>query len=109
VTLHGEPLGRLLAKAETLSWDSTMYVVGAAPWGLDSLACTYLDPDGDEPDEVVLSTGDIAKRVLQTDQVQQIVENLREQVSPASEENLVEALNFYYARDAFIDWLKRGG
>jgi len=41
--------------------------------------------------------------LLNTDQIEDVIDNLKQQKAQPSEQELLEAIIFYYERDAFID------
>lgn len=63
-----------------------------------------VDRYADEPPDPEIAVRNGLGRALQVAQVQDIVDNARQQRPRASDGELVEAFLFYYDRDAFIDF-----
>ena len=90
---------------ETLPWDQALYLGGTPPWDACS-PCAVLDPDEyDGPEERLLSGGEHEFHyALSIATVQDIVANAKAQKPDVDLRGLIEALNYYYKNDAFIEF-----
>ena len=101
-------LGEVLSVADRLPLDADLFMPFDEVWKSETrCAVEVVDRYADEPviPDVALQSG--LERVLQVAQVQDIVDNARQQMPGASVKELVEAFLFYYDRDAFIDFSKK--
>lgn len=81
------------------------YIFFTAPPASDGDRCMVADEDefgADEGVPLVASSRAFAQGLL-VDDVQQVIENLRQQDPTASREVLMRAIAYYFDRDAFID------
>jgi hypothetical protein len=101
-------LGEVLSAADRLPLDADLFLPFDEVWGPDTrCAVASVDRYADEPVLPDLAARNGLGRALQVAQVQDIVDNARQQLPRAKSEDLVEAFLFYYDRDAFIDFSRR--
>jgi hypothetical protein len=96
-------LGRLLAELDARTRGRALYMQDLAPWTEQSLGAV-LERDIYSDELPPLAVSHRLYRVLSASDVMQVVQNARSQKSTVSETELVAALNFYFANDAFIDF-----
>jgi hypothetical protein len=98
-------LGEVLLTADQLQLDADLFLPFDEEWGPDTrCAVETVDPYADEPEVPELAARHGLGRTLQAAQVQDIVDNARQQKPEASMAELIAAFLFYYDRDAFIDY-----
>jgi len=89
---------------DALPWDHALFLPKEKPWD-ENAPCLILDPnDSEQPED----DPETAKQfglsyALGVQDVQDVVENAREQSPVVNTRELINALNFYYANDAFIE------
>ena len=94
----------VLLNVEEFEWSDALFVVKDEEWVLNS-KCAVLDPDDVEDDadeEPRFAIDNNLKYVLNMQEVRGIVMNAYEQKSNCTENDLFEALLYYYNNDAFI-------
>lgn len=98
-------LGKALSATTQLPLDADLFLPFDEVWGPDT-RCTVepLDRYAYEPAVPEVAARNGFGRVLQVAQLQDIVDNARQQRPVASAAELVEAFLFFYDRDAFIDF-----
>jgi hypothetical protein len=97
VTLH-----EALILADSLPTSSALFLPGDEEWSLDT-PCAILEVDPYDGSDVPLFAREHGLAyALSADQVQDVVDNAREQVATPTPEQVLAALRFYYDRDAFI-------
>lgn len=98
-------LGEVLQNPEQHSWKLALYVEPKEQWDAHTRAAV-LDPneteDPDEEPEFAKQNG--LRYALEIGAVKEIVDNAREQRPSATVDELLAAFNYYYDRDAFIDF-----
>lgn len=100
-------LGKVLSIADQLPLDADLFLPFDEVWEPNTrCAVERMDRYAEEPAVPEVATRNGLGRALQIAQVQDIVDNARQQRASASVEELVEAFLFYYDRDAFIDFSK---
>jgi hypothetical protein len=98
-------LGAVLAAADQLPLDADLFLPFDEVWGPETrCAVEAVDRYADEPAVPEIAARNGLERTLQVAQVQDIVDNARQQRPSASAAELVAAFLFYYDRDAFIDF-----
>lgn len=98
-------LGEVLSVADRLPLEADLFMPFDEVWRPGTrCAIEPVDRYADEPAVPEVATRNGLGRALQVAQVQDIVDNARQQRPGASVEELVEAFLFYYDRDAFIDF-----
>lgn len=100
-----QPLATVLMAVEDFPWNHALYLDSERPWTATT-RCSVLDPDDvDEPesDDVpeFAAVNGLVYALLLT-QVQDIVDNARQQLDSVTASDLVRAFNYYYEHDAFI-------
>lgn len=98
-------LRELLLNAESFPWGDTLYMSSDEVWSLDSDCWLFdldeiLEPDEDDPQFAIENN---LQCVLNIADIQDIVDNLKQQKIDYSAEELLEAFLFYFDNDAFID------
>ncbi len=100
-------LGQVLLNVDQLPWKHALFLEGERPWG-ENTQTMILDPDDvedpntdDEP-EVAKQHG-LRYGLLVADVVD-IVENARAQQPNVTMSELIQAFNYYYDNDAFIEF-----
>lgn len=100
-------LGEALSVADRLLLDADLFLPFDEVWGPHTrCAVVAVDRYADEPEVPEVAGRNGLGRALQVAQLQDIVDNARQQRPGASVEELVAAFLFYYDRDAFIDFNK---
>jgi len=98
-------LGEVLSTADQLPLEADLFLPFDEEWGPDTrCAVEPVDPYADEPGVPELAARNGLGRTLQIAQVQDIVDNARQQRPGARVADLISAFLFYYDRDAFIDF-----
>lgn len=87
-------LNEIIERVESLPWDHDLYVSGGELM-LDSIAAVIED-DG------VSDTFEEMKYFLSIQDVQSIAENLQTQINKPSSGQILGAIKYYHANDAFI-------
>ncbi|NMO15816.1 hypothetical protein HPC49_14265 [Pyxidicoccus fallax] len=102
-----EWLGNILSRIETYPWfGHALYVEGNAPFETKTRAMVLAyDVYSDEPPPLAVAHG--LRRTLSVDQAQGIVMNARMQRPEVTPSELVQAFNYYWKRDAFIDFSRQ--
>lgn len=99
-----QPLGEVLNTIEHAPWNHALYLDAERPW-TESTSTAILDHDDvDDPEEEpeFAVTNGLRYALLVSD-VQDIVENAKEQKPHVTASDLVQAFNYYYDNDAFIE------
>jgi hypothetical protein len=99
------PLREALTLAEASPHDAALFLPGDGGWAIDTpCAILAVDPydDGEADPPFARQWG--LRRALSVAQFQDIVANAREQIAEPTPEQLLNAMLFYYDRDAFIDF-----
>jgi hypothetical protein len=100
-------LGEVLSQADRLPLDADLFMPFDEVWKPDTrCAVESMDRYAGEAAVPQVAARNGLGRALQVAQVQDIVDNARQQLPGASVKQLVEAFLFYYDRDAFIDFSK---
>ncbi|CAI2160475.1 Uncharacterised protein [Serratia fonticola] len=99
-------LAEVLDNPEGIDWRHALYLPSnKETWNINVLALV-MDPDDVDSDEPDADPEEVKKMgymyVLTMQDVNSVVENIREQKNIISSEELYEALMFYYRNDAFI-------
>ena len=100
------PFKYVLINIERFPWDALLYLPKEGKWTLES-PCAILMPDLDVEDEEAdpeFAVQNNLRYALLFSDLQQIVENAKEQIPNANEELLFKAFMFYYDNDAFIEF-----
>jgi hypothetical protein len=97
-----ETLGDVLKKAGSYHWRHSLYGEPRPPWKSDT-RCVVLERDVYSEEPPPFAQAHSLRRILSVQQVQDIVENARMQLPAPTLEQLVEAFNYYFARDAFLE------
>ena len=100
-----QKLSKVLIMMDELPWKHALYLAGSFPWTENTL-CAVLDPnETDDPDEVPdFAKQNELKYALSVHEVQGIVANAKQQLGKVAMPRLIEAFNFYYKNDAFIEF-----
>lgn len=95
----------IIAGIEAERWSDALYIRQRPPWTVDTLGAV-LNPDDSEEDEEVpaFARQHELSYVVPIATVQDIVQNARLQLFVPDITDLIEALNYYYEHDAFIDF-----
>ncbi|NTX09099.1 hypothetical protein [Myxococcus sp. CA040A] len=96
-----ETLGAVFESVATRNWRHSLYGATRPPWTADT-QCVVLERDTYSTEVPEFAAKQSLREVLSVHQVQDIVENARQQLPAPSVDDLVRAFNFYFARDAFI-------
>lgn len=104
--MNYKTLSALLANADSLDWQTALYLpVDKSRWGLDCVAIVE-NPDGfddyDGDDNPVELSKLHYRYVIQCDDVQSVVLNLREQCPAFDLDLAYKAFIYYLEHDAFI-------
>ena len=93
----------VLVNAQNYSWDDSLFLSEDRNWTLDS-KCAVLNMDDLEDDEEVpkFATDNKLMYVLGIQDIQDIVNNAREQKAQIQDIELFEAFMYYFKNDAFI-------
>ena len=94
-----EPLRTILDNIQSYPWDATLYLKGQHRWTPETFG-VVLSPDRNPAEE------DEFQHALSLQQVQDVIENAKNQKPDVDTEQLVEALNYYFRNDAFINLSK---
>lgn len=94
----------VIKNIEEFPWNKALFLAGQYPWNEDT-PCAILDPDdSDDPDEDPEPARQQGlKYTLSVQDVQGVVENAKEQDPNVSLRRLLDAFNFYYRNDAYIE------
>lgn len=102
-----QTLAEVLTDIDALTWSHALYLDKQQPWSAAS-RCAVLDPNDTEDlevdDEPQLITIHDLRYALTVSTVQDIVDNTKQQRVGVSLEELIQAVNYYYKNDAFIEW-----
>lgn len=95
----------IIAGIEAERWSDALYIRQRPPWTVDTLGAV-LNPDDSEEDEEApaFARQHELSYALPIATVQDIVQNARSQLSAPNITDLIEAINYYYGHDAFIDF-----
>jgi hypothetical protein len=98
-------LGTVLLNANELPLDADLFLPFGEVWG-PTTRCAVLPVDryADEPVVPDLAAQNGLERALQVAQLQDVVDNARQQRACLSVEAIVAAFVFFYDRDAFINF-----
>jgi len=97
-------LGEVLRVGEDLPFRHSLFLPLDVSWSA-ATPCAILDTDYlDEPDQHPIAIEQGFRDVIGTNEVQDIVINVREQLGAATMEQLLHAFLFYIDNDAFIDF-----
>lgn len=96
-------LREILVNVEEYCWKDSLFLPENETWLLDS-NCVVLNMDELEDDEEAprFALDNNLKYVLTIQDVQDVVENIREQSPNCTDDDLLRALLYYYQNDAFI-------
>ena len=97
-------LSEALLSAEQLPWQSNLYLPSHRKWTEDSEAAVLDTENEEEPENPAFAQMHSLMRALSISDVQQIVYNAKQQRPNADTTELVQAFQFYFDRDAFIDF-----
>jgi hypothetical protein len=100
-------LAEVLDRIETLPWGHAIYLDTQRPWTEESRVAVLdpndvEDPDSDDDPEFAVRHG--LKYALTVSITQDIVDNTKQQKVQPSVVDLLQAFNYYYEHDAFIEW-----
>lgn len=102
-------LGEMLKSRDELEWGLSFFMKGNYPFHENTpvilIPETVHLPEGDEghiSEQTALAEGFID--VFDASEVQDIVDNAIEQLPDATPEQLLQAFNYYYENDAFIEF-----
>ena len=101
-------LSEILTKIHDYPWDHALYLVGTYPWRKDT-PCAVLNPDEieDFPEKQIIAEKYRLNYVLSVQQAQDLTKNTHEQIKNVTSEQLIDAFNFYYKNDAFIEDVRK--
>jgi hypothetical protein len=100
-------LKNILNNASSLSWKDSLFLSDDENWSLDSLCYLFDLDDLDEDEEIPKYAFDNnLMYVLGISDIQDIVDNAKQQVSQCSDSDLFKAFLYYYKNDAFISFSK---
>ena len=93
----------VLVDPERYRWTDALYLSCERSWDGGS-RCLILDPEetDDPDDDPILANENGLQYVLSMQDVQSIVRNAKRQKIELSEDELIRALDFYFANDAYI-------
>ncbi len=94
-----QKLIEILKQIEDLEWHDAIYSEDKQPFKEDTL-CAIFDPDEEEDADPKLNF------IMNVSQAQDVVVNARLQKEEVTDEEFIEAFNFYYLNDAFIDFYR---
>lgn len=106
-----QKLSEVLEKVAKLDYGYELYMAGDYPWSKDDICAVmdrndpeqFEDPDDEEP---LFARRTSLKCVFIMHEVHSIVNNARQQESEVMIDELVDAFNYYYKHDAFINFSK---
>jgi hypothetical protein len=79
-----------------------------APWTLDSPCFFYLGDKDLDPDEEEKIRQEFDEQgwisTVSSEDIEDAIDNTREQLDAPSEEDLLEAVKFFFENDAFKEW-----
>ena len=93
----------ILNNSSDYSWEDTLFLPEDGNWSLNSICAVLNLDDLDDMEEVpgfALENG--LQDVLGIQQIQDIVNNVKQQKSDCSSHDLFEALIYYYKNDAYL-------
>jgi hypothetical protein len=98
-------LEEILKTADELPWNYALYLSQEKPWNRDTL-CTVLNPNNceDEDEEPPFAKQHAFIYGLGINDVQDIVNNAKQQEAEIGIDGLVKAFLYYYDNDAFIEF-----
>lgn len=94
----------ILSNSEKLPWNASLFLSGKHPF-LSENSAMVIDQDKDEdPEEREKRLEEVGYRyALSISTVQEIVNNLKLQIENPTNDQLIEAFNYYFKNDAFIE------
>jgi hypothetical protein len=102
-----QTLAEVLGSIESLPWNQALYLDMQRPWTEES-HCAVLDPDdiedADSDDDPEFAVRHGLRYALTISATQDIVDNAQQQKVQPSMSDLIQAFNYYYDHDAFIEW-----
>ena len=99
-------LRELLEDIDKHPWEFALFMPHGVEWNLDT-SCTVLNPDDfnePDPDRPKFATDHGLHYALGIQAIKSVVDNAKDQRPEATTPDLVDALNYYYDHDAYIDW-----
>ncbi|NMO18512.1 hypothetical protein HPC49_17935 [Pyxidicoccus fallax] len=101
-----ETLGAVLKDIQNRNWLHSLYGATRPPWTADTL-CVVLERDTYSEEVPEFARRHSLRDVLSVHQAQGIVENARRQLAEPGVDELVQAFNYYFKKDAFIRFTER--
>lgn len=95
---------RELLSDRTLPFDHHVLLPSESKWHLDTLCAIVESDEIAEPENHPLALENKFSCSIGTNEVLDIIANAREQVPRATVEQLLDAFEFYYENDAFIEF-----
>lgn len=91
--------------ADKLPWRYALYITGSYPWREDSLCAVVNSDELESSDQVkdFVRTNNL-RYCLGVQAIQDIVANAKQQIVDIGITHLIDAFNFYYKHDAFINF-----
>ena len=97
-------LGDVLSNADQLEWDGVLFLpADPASWTGDTVALVVAEDEVDENDRHAEADKHSLSYILGVSAVQDVKANALAQIPDADVDALVDALRFYFTRDAFAD------
>lgn len=100
-------LSSILKNINNYPWNYGLYLKGGYPWNSESLGVILNINELDPEDDPEFAKKNNMKYALNVQSVQDIVEGAISQKKNVSIEELIEAFNYYYKNDAFINLVVR--
>ncbi len=96
-------LSAVLGMTHTFPRGSELFLPPHRPWNGDTTCAVVYVEDEDDPDDVPFAQAHGLSWAFSITDVQDIIENARQQDPNIDTERLVQAVQFYFDHDAFID------